>query len=243
MKLDYTRHYLKWHKNTPAHRDFVANHYRNLLGSFLPKNSEAFIVDVGCGMWLALVFLKDSGFRNLEGVDTDSGQIKLTCEAGLPGKLVENTAKYLAKKKGSAECILCLDVLEHIPKAEQIQFLRGIYEALKPQGRLILTVPNANSSLGMRWRYIDWTHETSFTEPSLDFVLFHAGFRKITISPAEFVRRPKWFFLPVGGVRHWWAFCFFRLFRRLEMMAELGPEQGRQVPLSLNLLAVADREG
>jgi len=27
------------------------------------------------------------------------------------------------------------------------------------------------------------------------------------------------------------------------MMAELGPEQGRQVPLSLNLLAVADREG
>lgn len=243
MNLDYTRYYLKWHKNTASHREFVANHYRNLLGSFLPKNSEAFIIDVGCGMGLALGFLKDSGFRNLEGVDTDAGQIKLACEAGLPGKLVENTATYLAEKKGSAECILCLDVLEHIPKAKQIQFLLGIYEALKPKGRLLLTVPNANSSVGMRWRYNDWTHTTCFTEHSLDFVLFHAGFQKITISPAEFVRRPKWFFLPISGGRHWWAFCFFRLFRRLEMMAELGPEQGRQVPLSLNLLAVADRDG
>jgi len=221
----------------------VATHYRKLLGSYLPENPEALIIDVGCGMGLALGFLKASGFKNIEGVDTDPGQIKLACDAGLPGRLVQDTTKYLAGKKGTAECILCLDVLEHIPKAEQIYFLRGIYEALKPKSRLLLTVPNANASIGMRWRYNDWTHSTSFTEHSLDFVLFHAGFKKIKICPAEFVRRPKWFFLPIGGGRHWWAFCFFRLLRRLEMMAELGPEQGRQVPLSLNLLAVADREG
>ena len=55
--------------------------------------------------------------------------------------------------------------------------------------------------------------------------------------------RPKWFFLPVGGSRHWWALKFFRLFRRLEVMAELGPDQGKKVPLSLNLLAVADKAG
>jgi 2-polyprenyl-3-methyl-5-hydroxy-6-metoxy-1,4-benzoquinol methylase len=243
MKLDYTRHYLKWHKNTAAHRDFVSSHYRDLLGSLLPKNPEAWILDVGCGIGLALGFLKASGFKNIEGVDTDAGQINLARQADLPAKLVADTTKYLSERKGSSDCVLCLDVLEHIPKAEQIPFLCGIFGVLKPQGRLILTVPNANSALAMRWRHIDWTHETSFTEHSLDFVLFHAGFQKITVSPAEFVRRPKWFFLPVSGGRHWWAFCFFRLFRRLEMMAELGPEQGRQVPLSLNLLAVAEREG
>jgi len=243
MKVDYTRYYLKWHKNTASHRDFVSSHYRNLLGPLLPKNLEAWILDVGCGMGLALGFLKASGFKNIEGVDTDAGQINLAQEAGLPAKLVADTTKYLSERKRSSDCVLCLDVLEHIPKAEQIPFLQGIFEVLKPQGRLILTVPNANSTLGMRWRYNDWTHETSFTEHSLDFVLFHAGFQTITVSPAEFVRRPKWFFLPVSGGRHWWAFCFSRLFRRLEMMAELGPEQGRQVPLSLNLLAVAEREG
>ena len=243
MNIDYTRYYLKWHKNTVAHREFVASHYRNVLGSFLPKNPEALILNVGCGMGLALGFLKSSGFNNIEGVDTDAGQIKLAKQAGLPGKLVADTTKYLSERKGSTDCVLCLDVLEHIPKDNQIPFLLGIYEALKPNGRLLLTVPNANASVGLRWRYNDWTHTTSFTEHSLDFVLFHAGFQKITVSPAEFVRRPKWFFLPIRGGRHWWAFCFFRLFRRLEMMAELGPEQGRQVPLSLNLLAVAEREG
>jgi len=243
QSVNYTRYYCKWHNNTASHREFVAKYYNNLLGPFLPKNPEAFILDVGCGTGLALGFLKASGFKNVEGVDTDAGQIKLACEAGLPGRLVEDTVKYLAGKRETAECVLCLDVLEHIPKSEQIHFLRSIYETLTPKGLLVLTVPNANASLGMRWRYNDWTHTTSFTEHSLDFVLFNAGFRKINISPAEFVRRPKWYFLPISGGRHWWAFCFFRLLRRLEMMAELGPEQGRQVPLSLNLLAVADREG
>lgn len=242
MKIEYTQYYLKWHKNTASHRDFMLSYYRNLLGSLLPKDPDELIIDVGCGMGLALGFLKASGFKNIEGLDTDAGQIMLAREAGLPARLVEDTTKYLSEKKESARCVLLLDVLEHIPKAEQIPLLRGIFGVLKPQGRIIVTVPNANSSLGMRWRYNDWTHETSFTEHSLDFILIHAGFQKITVSPAEFVRRPSWYFLPVSGGRHWWAFCFFRLFRRLEMMAELGPEQGRQVPLSLNLLAVAERE-
>jgi len=69
----------------------VAKHYNNLLGPFLPKNPEAFILDVGCGMGLALGFLKASGFKNVEGVDTDAGQIKLACEAGLPGRLIDDT--------------------------------------------------------------------------------------------------------------------------------------------------------
>jgi len=122
-----------------------------------------------------------------------------------------------------------------------LDLLRSIHQSLKPGGRLILTVPNANSSLSARWRYIDWTHETSFTEHSLDFILSNAGFGQIDIRGSEFNRRPPLPFLPISGSRHWWAFCFFRLFRRLEMMAELGPDQGRKVPLSLNLLAIADK--
>mgnify|MGYP006272538785 FL=1 len=240
--VDYTRYYLKWHKNTPEHRDFVASHYKSLLLTHLPADKSGHIIDVGCGTGLALSFLQGVGYKFIEGVDSDVGQVKLAKEAGLPVVHSLDTVGHLRERRGLAKCVLCLDVLEHIPKAGQIRFLQAIFEALQPGGRLILTVPNANSSIAMRWRYNDWTHETSFTEHSLDFVLFHAGFQKITVSPAEFVRRPPWYFLPISGGRHWWAFCFFRLFRRLEMMAELGPEQGRKVPLSLNLLAIADRE-
>ena len=199
------------------------------------------ILDVGCGMGLALGFLHQAGFSNLKGIDSDVGQVRLAQESHLPAIHVPDTVGYLKGKMATADTVLCLDVLEHIPKKIQIDFLGAIFQALKPGGRLLLTVPNANSSLANRWRYNDWTHELSFTEHSLDFVLYHAGFRTITVSPAEFIQRPRFFFLPVAGSRHWWAFRFFRFLRRMEMMAELGPDQGRQVPLSLNLLAVADK--
>lgn len=242
MSVDYTKYYLKWHKNTPTYRSAVANQYRTLIGHHLPINKSGLILDIGCGIGLALGFLKREGYLQIEGVDTDAGQIKLASEHNLPVRWVPDSVAYLRDKKGAASCILCLDVLEHISKALQMDFLRALGEALQPGGRLILTVPNANSVLAPRWRYNDWTHEISFTEHSLDFVLAHAGFEKIKILPAEVRPRPRLFFLPVSGSRHWWAFQFFRLFRRLEMMAELGPEQGRKIPLSLNLIAVADRD-
>lgn len=241
MSLDYTRHYLKWDKNSPEHQRFVYAYHKNLLSPHLPQDKSGLIIDVGCGTGRTLDFLKSEGYQSIEGVDTDAGQVKIASDKQLPAKHVTDSSAYLKEKGAVASCVLCLDVLEHVPKTSQIDFLKAIFQVLKPTGQLILTVPNANSSLATRWRYIDWTHETSFTEHSLDFVLYNAGFKTINIFPAEFMRRPKLFFLPIAGSRHWWAFRFFRLFRRLEMMAELGPEQGKRVPLSLNLLAVANK--
>jgi len=114
---------------------------------------------------------------------------------------------------------------------------------LSAGGEFICTVPNANSAVSMRWQHNDWTHHSSFTEISLDFLLYNAGrFSDIRTYPAEFLQRPQKYWLPfLSGARHWWAFHFFRMWRRLEMMAELGPEQGRNIPLSLNLLSVAKK--
>ena len=242
-KVDYSRYYLKWHKDDADHLKYVTSHYRSLIGPHLPANKDEFILDIGCGTGLALLFLRGSGYHSIKGVDTDTGQVKIAQSKNLPVSRVEDTVVFLHKHRNTAGCILCLDVLEHIPKENQIEFLAGIFEALKPGGKLILTTPNANSALAARWRYNDWTHQTSFTEHSLDFVLYQAGFHKIEVYPAEFIQRPRLFFLPIGGSRHWWALSFFRLLHRLQMMAELGPEQGKKVPLSLNLLAVANKTG
>ena len=142
----------------------------------------------------------------------------------------------MAERAGSKDLILCLDVLEHVPKTGQLAFASAIRQALKPGGRVILTVPNASSALASRWRYIDFTHETSFTEHSIDFLLFNSGFSKISVFASEFGVRPKWIFFPRKSTLLWALFQFYRLWRRGEMIAELGPEQGRAIPLSLNLL-------
>ena len=238
---NYTQYYLKWHKNTDAHRNGMASFYHRLIGPYLPKDPTAAILDVGCGMGFALHYLRLQRYVNIAGIDTDSGQVQLARQSSLPVTHVTDSVAFLKESVTKFDFLLCLDVLEHIPKRLHLDFLSSIYHALKPKGRLILSVPNANSSIAARWRYNDWTHETSFTEHSMDFLLFNSGFSKISVFASEFGVRPKWIFLPRKSTLLWALFQFYRLWRRGEMIAELGSEQGRAIPLSLNLLVVADR--
>lgn len=239
MSIDYTRYYLKWHDDSEAHRASMIAHYRQFLGPLLSVSRDAAVLDVGCGMGFALLALQELGFSRLHGVECDAGQVKSCRAKNLNVTLTADTTAFLSQHSSVYDLIICLDVIEHIPVPEQMKFIQALGGALRPGGGFICTVPNANSALASRWRYNDWTHSSSFTEHSLDFLLYHGGFDQIKVSGYEFNRRPKHFWLPVSGARHWWAFRFFRFLRRLEMMAELGPGQGRSVPLSLNLIATA----
>jgi SAM-dependent methyltransferase len=242
MKIDYTRHYLKWHSDTPEHISATTSFYSRLLKAHLPSNPQAKMLDVGCGMGFALLALKALGYTSVSGIDCDQGQIVSCKSKGLDVALSSDTVASLKEHPSNFDVILCLDVIEHIPMEKQLEFVRALADALVPSGTLICTMPNANSAIASRTRYIDWTHHTSFTEHSLDFLLFNGGFKEIQILPMEFTQRPRSFWLPfLGGARHWWAFRFFRFWRRLEMMAELGPQQGRTVPLSPNLFGVAKK--
>lgn len=242
MKLDYTRYYLKWHNDSEAHRASMISYYRRLLEPLVTLSKETAVLDVGCGMGFALLALQEMGAVRLSGVECDAGQVASCRSKGLEVSLTEDTTAFLTQQAASYDLIVCFDVIEHIPVHAQMDFIRALGGALRPGGLFVCTVPNANSALASRWRYNDWTHAASFTEHSLDFLLHHGGFSDIKVSGYEFNLRPKRVWLPIGGARHWWAFCFFRLFRRLEVMAELGPAQGREVPLSLNLIATAKRK-
>ncbi len=239
MKTDYTRYYRKWHSDTEQHRTAMMDYYGRLLSGHLPEDRRARILDVGCGMGFTLLTLKDLGFTDVAGVESDQGQVDSCRAKHLKVELSEDTIAFLKSSPTKYDLIISLDVIEHIPVISQLPFVDAIAGALVPGGRFICTVPNANSVIAERWRYNDWTHHSSFTEHSLDFLLFNGGFEDIRIEPIEFNLKPKMTWLPKGGVRHWWAFRFVRLWRRLEMMAELGPAQGRTVPLSLNIMAVS----
>jgi hypothetical protein len=165
-----------------------------------------------------------------------SGQSK-----GLPVTLCADSAEFLRTDAGKYGLVLALDLLEHIPISAQLDFTRAIATSLKPGGMIIATTPNANSTFASRCRYLDWTHQMQFSEQSLEFLLHNAGFSDIQVCETEYTSRPKFWWLPGRQGRYWWAFRFFRTWRRLEAMAELGPAAGRRVPLSLNLLAHAKK--
>jgi 2-polyprenyl-3-methyl-5-hydroxy-6-metoxy-1,4-benzoquinol methylase len=174
--LDYTRQYLKWHLDKPEHIQGTKRYYQRLLQPYLPQNKDAHILDVGCGMGFAL---QDLGFVCVEGIDLDQGQVKSCLEKQFKVNQVDDSVEFLSKKLGKYDLILALDVIEHIPHDIQLNFVEAILNALKPCGTFICTVPNTNSTLAGRWQFIDWTHYTSFTDHSLDFLLFNGGFEDI----------------------------------------------------------------
>ncbi|AFY79489.1 MAG: class I SAM-dependent methyltransferase [Hydrococcus sp. C42_A2020_068] len=243
QKLDYSRYYLKWHSDTPQHTQSMKSFYQSMFSRFLPADRNLSILDIGCGMGFALLALQDMGYLDVKGIEIDDAQVKSCLEKGIKVIKVANSIEYLAKKNNSYELILCLDVIEHIPHEKQLEFVKAIQTSLKPGGKLICTVPNANSGLASRWRYNDWTHHISFTEHSLDFLLFNAGFEKIEIYETEFFKNPGIKgLIKVKPFLHWLLFLLVRSLRRLEMIAELGWEQGKNIPLSLNLLATAEKQ-
>lgn len=240
MNSSYSTHYARFHPDTPEHDANLRALFARWLGPHLPENRNAAVLDVGCGRGYAVSWLRDLGYSRAEGIDIDDGQVAFGRARGWPVSHVADTLAHLRSRPGHYEFILLMDILEHVPIPDQIEFLRAVRGALAPGGKLLCTVPNAGATIASYWRWIDYTHTTSFTEPSLNFVLTAAGLVVDDITEVEFFVRPRFlFWLPTRRTLQWWLLRLVRTRARIAYWAELGFERGGAVPLSLNLLAIA----
>lgn len=146
---------------------------------YLPKNRDARLLDIGPGFGELLDLLaNDYKYTNVHAVDL-SEEVVNVCNSVVPNstELTNDTIKFLQQRIGQFDCIFLIHVLEHIPKSDTIAFLTAIHQALAPNGKLIVEVPNvANPVTGMNVRYADFTHQIGFTDRSLMYVLKTASF-------------------------------------------------------------------
>jgi SAM-dependent methyltransferase len=234
--IDYNYHYRKFHTETDAHYERLCQHYARLFADLMPAlDRDAPVIDVGCGTGHLVHALRVQGFHHVLGIDASREQIGVALRRGLPVRQVDDTVQWLQGHRGAFGTVFALDLVEHIPGADQLAFLQAIRHALRPGGRLICTVPNANATFAARMRYIDWTHRMSFTEVSLDFLLHAAGFTDIRIASAEY--RPRLPLLIRPAVVKWLARGTFRLLRRIEFGLEFSFRDASTVPLGNNLKA------
>jgi len=158
------------------------------FGKLLPANLDARILDIGCGMGHFLLYLNLKGYRNLMGVELSPEQVDF-CQKNVNSNvaLISDLVSFLAERPQSWECIIFKDVIEHLPRTQVIPTLSAIFEALTPGGAAVVETGNLASPAGMFVRYIDFTHESGFTENSLRQVLRAVGFSDVAIqgnSPA-----------------------------------------------------------
>ena len=241
MTLDYSAQYAKFNPDSPEHRHGLTLLHQRMLAPLLPADRGAAILDVGCGRGYALQDLRALGYTKLAGVEIDAGQAIFAQQQGLDVTLAARTEDFLAPRSAAYATVLLMDVLEHVPRASQPDFLRAVSRSLVPGGRLICSVPNAASAIASYWLHNDYTHHASFTADSLSFVLGQCGFARVQCSAVEFFPRPRYlFWLPSKRSVAWWLRCYHRAWRRTAFIAELGWDAGRRVILTPNLLAVAE---
>ncbi|HEX2914875.1 MAG TPA: class I SAM-dependent methyltransferase [Chloroflexia bacterium] len=148
-----------------------------------PKQPQDRLLDMGCGTGTYLATLR-SYWQELYGVEVDE-------EAAQQAKYLEglkiHTGDLLSAKFPSNffDVVVMWHVLEHI--ANQAEVLLEINRILKPDGYLIIMVPNIASFefklFGINWKGLDLPrHLYHFSPTSLKGVLSQTGFKTSRIT-------------------------------------------------------------
>jgi SAM-dependent methyltransferase len=117
--------------------------------------------------------------------------------------------EYLEAARVDYGLIAMLDILEHFTREELYPLLEAVAGRLAPGGRLIASVPNAESPHAARAIYADITHEIAFTPTSLSELFYCHGLKVLAF-------RDPWP-APVSPIRKGYR-ALSLMMRRLEAM-------------------------
>lgn len=170
--------YFKFRQISPEdYSDYSLPAYlHNQLGS----SDTSKILDFGCGFGQTLAALRRAGHAGIEGIDIEPSAIHHCRQLGFTCHDGASEAQFYDRNAGVYDYVIMSHVLEHLPKSEMVSQLENIRSLLKPDGKIIVAVPNAQSNTAAYWRYEDFTHNYLFTSGSIYFVLASAGFKNIS---------------------------------------------------------------
>lgn len=208
-----------------------AAQHRRIAGEFLPEETDAPILDLGCGNGGFLLACRQSGYSDLTGVDISQEQVDFCHRLGFDSVEQGDALEYLSSSTRRYALIAMNDVLEHVPKERVLATLDSLHDHLIPGGRALVRVPNLSNPWNLRTRYVDFTHEVGFSKESLAQVLRVAGLEVESIR-GVFSEDPRWPMRWIFDRLLWWLVV--QIYRRTLHLTE-------EVVRGKNLLAVARR--
>lgn len=168
--------------------DDVERGYRT-LGRFyesnylphIPEDRAARILVISCGPGYFVNLLVEKGYTNVAGIDSDPKKVEpaigrgLDCREGRAFEILESADRPF-------DVIICEQELNHLTKAEMVEFLRLAWSRLSPGGRLLCHGLNgANPIVGAETLAQNFDHFNTFTSYSLRQVLEYAGFTDVEV--------------------------------------------------------------
>lgn len=165
-----------------GYRTFHAFYKYNYL-KYLPEDKDSRILVVSCGPGYLLNLLKDEGYRNAFGIDSDAGKISLAERRQLDCQR-QRAFEYLDENWEKFDVIFCEQEINHLTKKEILEYLQLCRNSLRSGGMLIVHALNgANPITGAEALAQNFDHYNTFTEYTLRQVLEHSGFTNVIVFP------------------------------------------------------------
>jgi len=182
---------------------FLAFYRHNYL-SHMPADRAGRILVISCGPGYFVNLLRQQGYTDVLGIDSDAGKIAHARAHDLNCRQ-ERAFEHLAAHPDHYDVVFCEQEINHLTKQEIPVFLDLVRKALRPGGRLVLHALNgANPITGAEALAQNFDHYNTFTEYTMRQVLEHYGFGQVRVFPLNlyvFFRNPlNYVLLLVSGL-------------------------------------------
>lgn len=165
-------------------RSFTAYYKANYL-PHLPADRNARILVISCGPGYLVKVLRDQGYVNVLGIDSDPAKVEVARRHGLPCE-VARAFEFLEAAQTPYDVIIPEQELNHLTLDETIEFLELCRRALRPGGKVIVYAMNgANPFVGSENLAHNIDHFYNLTEYSLGQVLGLAGYAQVQVFPLK----------------------------------------------------------
>lgn len=157
---------------------FTAYYRANYLGH-MPADKQSRVLVVSCGPGYLVKMLRDRGYANVLGIDSDAAKVDVARRHQLPCETAR-AFEFLADKRAEYDVIIPEQELNHLTLDETVEFLSLCRQALRPGGRIIVYAMNgANPMVGSENLSHNIDHFYNVTDYSLGQILQLAGFQQI----------------------------------------------------------------
>ena len=132
----------------------------HIIARDIPADRNISILDLGCGAGGMIFWLKKAGYLNISGVNSSPEMVAAAAKAGvIEVDLGDLQVKLKTTADNSVDVVIVMDVLEHMDREVLFEICDDIFRVLRPGGRIVAHVPNAEGIFGSYIRYGDLTHE------------------------------------------------------------------------------------
>ena len=155
--------------------------YRVNYLKHVPAARNLRILVISCGPGYFVNLLKQEGYTNVLGIDSQAENIAHATRRGLNCR--EDTAlEHLQNANEPYDVIMCEQELNHLTADEMVAFLRLVWSRLSDGGTLICHGLNgANPVVGAETLAQNFDHFNTFTSYSLNQVLEYTQFKNIQV--------------------------------------------------------------